>query len=249
MTKWMRVAGWGVVTAMVIAGACQREAERRPPTPLDLSTVGAISGEVRFTGTPPPASVVDMSSAKDCPAPNPRAVPADDVLVRDGKVQNAIVAITDGLGDRVFAVPQTHVVVDQRGCIFSPRVVAAQAGQPVKFLNSDPLPHNVHGTPPKSSGWNFSLGLKGAERTVDVDTPQPVIPIRCDIHPWMQAYLGVYDHPYFAVTGADGQFTLKNVPPGTYTLEAWHERFGTRSATVTIGAKETKTVTFDFGAS
>ncbi len=249
MTKAMRVAGWGVVVIVVAAAACRHEAERRAPTPLDLTTVGAIEGEVRFTGTPPPATVVDMSSAKDCPAPNPRAVQTDDVLVRDGKVQNAIVAIKEGLGDRVFAVPQTHVAVDQRGCLFTPRVVAAQAGQPVKFLNSDPLPHNVHGTPPKSSGWNFSLGLKGAERTVDIDVPQPVIPIRCDIHPWMQAYLGVYDHPYFMVTGADGRFTLKDVPPGTYVVEAWHERFGTRTASVTVAPKETKTVTFSFSAS
>ncbi len=248
MTKRMRVAGWWMVVVAIAATTCRHEAERRQPTPLDLTTVGVIEGEVRFTGTPPPATVVDMSSAKDCPVPNPRAVQADDVLVRDGKVQNAIVAISSGLGDRVFAVPQTPVVVDQRGCIFSPRVVAAQAGQPVQFLNSDPLAHNVHGSPSKSSGWNFSLGLKGAERTVDVDTPQPVIPIRCDIHPWMQAYLGVYDHPYFMVTGADGRFTLKDVPPGTYVVEAWHERFGSRTANVTLGPKETQTVAFTFGA-
>ena len=248
MTKRVRVAAWMVVV-IAVASACRHEPERRPPTPLDLSTVGAVTGEVLFAGTPPAMTVVDMSSAKDCQAANPRAVPTGDVLVHDGKVQNAIVAIIDGLGDRVFAVPQTPVTIDQRGCLFTPRVVAAQADQPVKFLNSDPLPHNVHGTPAKSSGWNFSLGLKGAERTVDVDTPQPVIPIRCDIHPWMQAYLGVYDHPYFMVTGADGRFTLKDVPPGTYTVQAWHERFGTRSASVTLGPKETKTLTFTFGAS
>ncbi len=247
MMKWMRAAGWGVVVIVAIT-ACSQKAERRAPTPLDLATVGVIEGEVRLTGPPPAATVVDMSSAKDCAASNPRAVQTDDVLVHDGKVQNAIVAIKDGLGDRVFAVPQTSVTVDQRGCLFTPRVAAAQAGQPVKFLNSDPLPHNVHGTPPKSSGWNFSLGLKGAERTVDVDDPQAVVPIRCDIHPWMQAYLGVYDHPYFMVTGADGRFTLKDVPPGTYVVEAWHERFGTRTANVTVGPKETKTVTFSFGA-
>src|SRR5690348_14196246 len=156
MTKRMRVARWWMVVVAIAATTCRHEAERRQPTPLDLTTVGVIEGEVRFPGTPPPATVVDMSSAKDCPVSNPRAVQTDDVLVRDDKVQNAIVAITSGLGDRVFAVPQTPVVVDQRGCLFSPRVVAAQAGQPVKFLNSDPLAHNVHGSDRKSTRLNSS---------------------------------------------------------------------------------------------
>lgn len=236
-----------LVAAAVTGAACERKAERRAPTPLDPATVGAITGEVRFAGNPPPSTPVDMASAKDCAAQHSGPVDAGDVLVRDGQVQNAIVAIKEGLGDRTFAVPETSVVIDQQGCLFTPRVAAAQVDQPIKFLNGDPLPHNVHGTPPKSSGWNFSLGLKGASRTIEIDAQQPVIPIKCDIHPWMQAYVGVYDHPYFMVTGADGRFALPNVPAGTYVVEAWHERFGTRSATVTVGAQETKTVAFTFG--
>lgn len=243
----VRRARLGAALAFVLIGvaACQQEKARRVPTPLDHDTVGVVSGEVRFEGKPPAPTLVDMTSAKECGGQ--RAVDSGDVLVQGGKVQNAIVAIKDGLGDRVFAVPETPVVIDQRGCLFVPRVAAAQVDQPIKFLNSDTLAHNVHGTPPKSSGWNFSLGLKGATREVEVDAPQPVVPIKCDIHAWMQAYLGVYDHPYFAVTGADGQFTLKDVPPGTYVVEAWHERFGTRTATVTLGPKETKSISFTFG--
>ncbi|MBI3767074.1 MAG: carboxypeptidase regulatory-like domain-containing protein [Deltaproteobacteria bacterium] len=236
----------GAVALLIAVAACRHETERRPPTPLDHTTVGVIAGEVRFAGTPP-APRVEMSSAKECGAQHGGAIDAGDVLVRDDRVQNAIVAIEDGLGDRVFAVPETPVVVDQRGCLFVPRVAAAQVDQPIEFLNSDALAHNVHGTPAKSSAWNFSLGLKGATRVLAVDAAQPVIPITCDIHPWMQAYLGVYDHPYFMVTGANGQFTLRDVPPGTYVVEAWHERFGTRTATVTLAPKETTTVTFTFG--
>jgi plastocyanin len=250
MTKRIRGAGLGLLAALALLlgiAACQHEAERRPPTPLDHDTTGTITGEVRFAGTPPAPTLVDMSSAKDCGAQHAGSVDAGDVLVRDGKVQNAIVAIKDGLGDRVFAVPESQVVIDQSACLFVPRVAAAQVDQPIKFLNSDGLAHNVHGTPPKSSAWNFSLGLKGASRTLEVDASQPTIPIKCDIHPWMEAYLGVYDHPYFAVTGADGRFTLRDVPPGTYVLEAWHERFGTRTATVTLGPKDAKTATFTFG--
>jgi plastocyanin len=247
MTNRLRVAAWAALAAAIGTVGCHHEAERRVPTPLDRATVGVITGEVRYQGTPPPPTMVDMSSAKDCAAQHTGPVSAGDVLVHDGEVENAIVAITDGLGGRVFAVPETPVVIDQRGCLFVPRVAAAQVDQPIKFLNGDALAHNVHATPPKSSAWNFSLGLKGASRTLEIDEAQPVIPIKCDIHPWMQAYLGVYDHPYFMVTGADGAFTLRDVPPGTYTLEAWHERFGTRTATVTLAPKETKTVTFTFG--
>jgi len=246
MTKRTSVAAVALI-AVTLAAACERKAERRAPTPLDRATVGTITGEVRYGGTPPASTKVDMASAKDCAAGHAGAVDAGDVLVQGGKVQNAIVAIKEGLGDRVFAVPETPVTIDQHDCLFVPRIAAAQEDQPVKFLNSDTFPHNVHGTPPKSSGWNFSLGLKGASRTVDAADGQSAIPIKCDIHPWMHAFLGVYAHPYFMVTGADGQFALKDVPPGTYVVEAWHERFGTKTATVTLGEKETKTVAFTFG--
>jgi plastocyanin len=233
-----------------IAVACSKERERRPPTPLDPATLGTVTGEVRFTGTPPAQTELDMSSSKDCASQHPNGkVRAGDVLVKDGKVQNAIVAIKDGLGERVFAASETPVEIDQVACMFTPRVAAAQIGQPLRFLNSDAFPHNVRGAPAKGSGWNFSLGLKGAARTIDVDQPLGVVPIKCDIHPWMAAYLGIYDHPYFAVTGADGRFTLRDVPAGTYTVEAWHERFGTRTASVTVAPKETTTVELTFGGS
>jgi plastocyanin len=151
------------------------------------------------------------------------------------------------LGDRVFAAPSEAVSVDQKGCIFLPRVVGVQVDQPLKLLNSDPLAHNVHGVTHTAKAWNVSLSVKGMTRTVKVDKPEAVIEVKCDIHPWMRAYVGAFSHPYFAVSGPDGSFTLRNVPPGEYTLEAWHERFGTRSQKVSLGAKETKAVEVKFG--
>jgi plastocyanin len=243
----MTVAALLVVCVLTL-GACQREQRRREPTPLDLATVGSIAGEVRFEGAVPAETVLQLASNAQCAARHQAPVRAGDVLVRDGKVENAIVYIKDGLGDRVFAVPETPVVVDQKDCLFIPRVTATQVGQPIRFINSDPLAHNVHGVSARGQGWNVSLGTKGAARAITLDQSESPIEILCDIHPWMKAYVGVFDHPYFAVTGADGRFTLAKVPPGTYVVEAWHERLGTRSAPVTLGEKGAEQVVIRLGA-
>lgn len=221
----------------------------RQPTPLDLSTTGALSGMVRFEGAVPEQAIAQLSGWSECASQHPEGNPkAGDILVTEGKLQNVMVYIKDGLGDRVFAVPTTAVVLDQQGCLFTPRVLGVQTDQPFNMLNSDPLAHNVHGLPKNSSAWNYSLGLKGASRTTSVRKAETMIEIKCDVHPWMRAYLGVFDHPYFALSAADGRFTLKDLPPGDYTIEAWHERFGVQSQKVTLGAKETKAIEFTFKA-
>lgn len=222
----------------------------RQPTPLDLSTIGTISGTVRFEGVVPEQTIAQLSGWSECASQHPEGNPtAGDILINDGKVQNAMVYIKDGLRDRVFAVPTTPVVLDQKGCLFTPRILGAQTDQPLSMLNSDPLAHNVHGFPKNSSAWNFSLGIKGASRTASVNKPEAMIEVKCDIHPWMRAYLGVFEHPYFAGSATDGRFTLKGLPPGDYTIEAWHERFGVQSQKIVLGAKETKEIEFTFKAS
>jgi plastocyanin len=236
-------------TACGGGGGQESTVPARQATPLDLSTVGTITGAVRFEGTAPDQSVAQLSGWSECSAQHPQGnPPAGDVLVKEGKLQNAMIYIKDGLGNRVFAVPTETVEMDQKGCVFIPRVLGAQVGQPLKFLNSDPMAHNVHGFAQKAKPWNISLSVKGTSRSVKVDKPESMIEIKCDIHPWMRAYVGVFDHPYFALSGADGSFTLNNVPPGEYTVEAWHERFGTRSQKVTVSAKETKAIEFAFTA-
>jgi len=219
-------------------------------TPLDMSTVGTISGVVRFAGAVPEQSVAQLSGWAECASQHPQGnPPSGDVLVNDGRVQNALVYIKDGLGNREFATPAEPVSVDQKGCLFFPRVVGVQVDQPLKFLNSDALAHNVHGFAQAAKAWNVSLSVKGMSRSVKVDKPETVIEVKCDIHPWMRAYVGAFPHPYFAVSGTDGAFTLPNLPPGEYTLEAWHERFGTRSQKVSLGSKEAKEVEVKFGGS
>ena len=237
---------------LVTLSACTNQPAPKPPripTPLDLSTVGTVSGQVRFEGTVPDHTRLQLGGWSACAAQHPDRLPkADDVLVRDGKLQNAVVYITQGLGERVFAVPQEPVLSDQHGCMFLPRILTARVDQPIRFLNSDPIAHNVHGLPQHARPWNFSLGLKGAAKTIMIDTPENMIPIRCDIHGWMRASIGVFDHPYFAVTDANGSFSLPNIPPGNYTIEAWHERFGTREQNVALGEKETQEIVFTFTA-
>lgn len=235
-----------VLLGCVLAAACTSEPEVRPPTPLDRTTIGTIAGAVRFDGVPPAETQLALGSSAECAGQHAGPVLAGDVRVSDGLVQNAIVYLKEGLGDRVFAISADPVMIDQKACMFVPRITAAQVGQPIKFLNSDALAHNVRGKPEVNRGWNFSLAITGTSRTIKITQAEPVIEIRCDIHPWMQAFLGVFDHPYFAVTGPDGRFRLADVPPGDYVVEAWHERFGTRTATVTLEPKGSQDLTFTF---
>jgi plastocyanin len=222
-------------------GSCP---ERPAPTPLDRSTTGSIIGAVTFHGDPPPSTPVPMDQT--CTKLHSGPVTAGDVLVKDHRVQNAFVYIRDGLGDRVFPQPTTPVEIDQKGCLFGPRVVAAETCQEVVFLNSDPVLHNVHGFAKISSPWNFSLSQTGSRRSVHVEKPE-TIRVGCDVHAWMQAYVHVLGHPYFAVTGPDGAFTLKDVPPGEYVVTSWHERFGTRDQKVKVGPKEEQAIAFAYG--
>jgi len=237
-----------LAVALAACGGDEGTRQARQPTPIDPATTGTVEVAVRFEGTPPAMKPLNMSSVAECAAAHPTPVLAGDALVVDGKVENAFVWITAGLGDLVFAVPTTPVVIDQVGCLYVPRVVGAQVGQPVEFRNSDAMLHNVRGRPEHSSGWNVSLARQGSERTLRVEKPEVAISLRCDVHPWMQGWLGVVDHPFFGVTGPDGRVTLRGVPAGTYTVGVWHERFGTRDATASVTAGGSAQVAVAFSA-
>ncbi len=237
--------------ALLLMVACQEEVPKSPPrevTSLDLSTAGTISGKVLFTGPVPEQAVLQLGGWAECASQHTGLVYAEDVLVNNGKLQNVVVYVKEGLGDRVFAISGEPVIIDQKGCMFLPRIALAQVYQPIRFLNSDFMAHNVHGLPKNSRQWNFSLGVKGSSRTIAVDKAEAIIEIKCDVHPWMKAYIGVIDHPYFVLSETDGSFALKKLPPGKYVIGAWHERFGTHSQKVSLEAKETKEITFTFAA-
>ena len=233
----------------ITVSACAEEPLEIPvrtPTPIDSSTVGTIRGTVAFTGQVPESAGLALGGFPGCAAQHDEPPRDDSVLVLDGRLGNVFIHISEGLGDKTFAVPTEPAVFDQMGCLYVPHVLGVQRYQPVQVLNSDTLLHNVHATAEKQAGFNFGQPVAGMVSVVQFKEEEVMVSIKCDVHGWMKAYIGVVDHPYFAVTPSDGSFELPNLPPGTYTLEAWHEVFGTRTAEVTVGDSEDVVVNFSF---
>lgn len=237
----------------LLAMGCSDSAEQAPRaaavTPPDLSRAGELRVSVAFKGTAPEAPEINMRSTPGCAAAHPNGVRDASLLVSDGHVANALVYIQSGLGDSRFPVPTDPVRIDQKGCLYEPRVAGAMVSQPVKFLNSDPEAHNVRGRPEVVKAWNFMIPRQKASRTVTFDKSEIGIRIGCDIHPWMVAYLSVFEHPYFAVTPPGGSVTLPQVPPGEYLIGVWHERLGQQEQTVQLEALGAANLEFVFGDS
>lgn len=226
-----------------------------PETPavgktVDPATAGTISGIVKFTGTPPPPVRLRMDADAACARLHPGPVTVREVETgANGGLARVVVYVKEGLEGYTFPPATEAIELDQEGCMYQPRVLAVRTGQPIEIVNSDDTTHNIHPIPKVNREWNRSQPPKG-EKIVDSFARQEVaIPVKCNIHPWMQAYIAVIAHPYFQVTGEAGTFELKNLPPGTYTLEAWHEKLGTTTQQVTLGPNETKTVEFVFQGS
>jgi plastocyanin len=225
-----------------------------PATPIDMSTVGSVSGSVKLDGVPPKPKKINMAAEPACAAEH-AATPATDqeVVTGDGgALGNVIVYVKSGLpASASFETPKTPATLDQKGCVYIPHVVALQAGQTLAVRNDDKATHNIHPVPNPNVGnreWNKSQPAGSPPIEEMFARPEVAIPVKCNVHPWMKSYIAVFKHPYFSVTDAKGSFTLKNLPPGTYTVEAWHEKYGTSEQTVTIGPKESKTVSFVFKA-
>ncbi len=226
------------------SGTSTTPAASAATTPLGSASV---SGTVTFAGSAPEMKPIRLD--KECRDLNAQAVHAQNVVVNEnGTLQNVFVYVKEGLpAGYSFATPSEAVVFDQSGCMYLPHVFGIQVGQPLKILNSDPLLHNIHALCEKNRPFNFGMPKKGDERTREFRVAEVMVKIKCDVHPWMSAYAGVVDHPFHAVTGADGAFAVSNLPAGTYTLEAWHEEYGTATQSVTIADGQAASVNFTFG--
>jgi plastocyanin len=213
---------------------------------VDASKAGVVAGRVRIDGSLPANAPIRMAADPVCIRANTAEARLETFVGENGGVGNVFVYIKDGLGSYWVDVPAETVTLDQTACRYTPHVVGVRAGQPLEIGNGDETLHNVHGLSAANGDFNFSQQMKGLKNRKVFDAPEVMITLKCDVHPWMNAYVGVVNHPYFAVTPAGGTFELKNVPAGTYTIEAWHEKLGTATQPVTIGEKETKTVEFTF---
>jgi plastocyanin len=215
---------------------------------VDTATAGNITGVVTLDGTAPKNEAIKMNADPVCQKENTTPQFQETFEVADGKLANTFVYVKDGLGNYVFDTPTDSVKIDQKDCRYHPHVFGLRVGQPLEITNSDPTLHNIHALPKANSEFNTAQPIQNMKTTHTFDKPEVMVPFKCDVHGWMNAYVGVLDHPYFATTGADGTFDLKSLPPGTYTIEAWHEKLGPMTQMVTVGPKETKEVNFAFKA-
>ena len=196
---------------------------------------GTITGTVKFDGTAPHARLIHMDADPVCYAVNKGNVHSRTVILGDNNtLGNVFVYIKSGLTKSNYPAPAQPAVIDQGGCNYTPHVIGVMVGQKVKFLNPDGTLHNVHAMCKINPEFNASMPDFRKEMQVSFDKPEFMFPVRCDVHPWMQAWMAVMAHPFFSVTGTDGKFEIKNVPAGTYVIEAWHEKLESKSVTVTV---------------
>jgi plastocyanin len=207
-----------------------------------------VTGTVTFDGKVPALKPLSMDADPACAKMHGKPVPNELLVLGGGNTMgNILVWVSKGLPEgKTWPAPKTPVTLDQRGCRYTPHVQGIMVGQTYRILNSDGILHNVHALPKVNRSFNKPMPATMKETTTTFEKPEPIFQIKCDVHPWMLAYIGVFTHPFFSATGTDGKFTISGLDPGTYTITAWHERLGTQTATVTVGANETKTQNFKF---
>lgn len=256
MTKIWIVVGLAGALALAGCGGGEKEAPKQAAesaapagggaaaTP-DEANGGTITGKVAFDGAKPAAKTIDMSAVPVCTRAHPTPQKSEEVMVNDNNtLKNVFVWVKSGLPDKTWQVPTTTVTLDQHGCMYQPHVIGVMAGQNIDIKNSDPTNHNIHPLPTTNQEWNESQPPGSADKMQSFPRQEVLIAVKCNIHPWMRSYIGVVSHPFFAVTGDDGSYTIKGLPPGTYTIEIVHEKYGKQEQQVTVGAKESKALDF-----
>lgn len=242
--------------ALVIGAACggaapasaaadSPAASGRQARRVDPATAGSISGKVTLAGPAPAIETMRVAVDQTCIQAMGTTAKSDAILIgADGAIQNAFVYITDTLSDYTFDVPTAPVVLDQQGCRYAPRIFGVRVGQALEMVNSDATLHNVHAMPMVNQEFNRGMPQQNSRMTQIFTAPEQMVRFKCDLHAWMNAYGGVMPHPFFAVTGADGAFSLKGVPPGQYELAVWHEKLGSSKQPIEIGNSQTVSQNF-----
>lgn len=206
-----------------------------------------VTGTVKFDGALPKFKEIKMDADPVCLTHHHDPVLPETLVLGEGNTMaNVFVHVKSGLPKKAYPPPQEPLVLDQKGCQYAPHVAGVMTGQTVKILNPDGTLHNVHALCKVNPEFNIAMPKFRTETTHVFDKPEFMFAIKCDVHPWMGAWVSVLDHPFFATTQSDGKFTIPNLPAGTYEIEAWQEKLGTQTATVTVGADEEKTVDFTY---
>ncbi len=254
---WVSALGVMIAASVVACGGGGSESASSAPAAgapagqkVDPATAGNVTGMVMLDGTAPKNEPIKMGADPYCQKANTTPQFQETYTVgSDGKsVGNVFVYVKDGLGNYVFDPPTGTATIDQKNCRYHPHVFGMRVGQTLEILNSDTTLHNIHALPKGNSEFNTGQPIQGMKTEHKFTSKEIMVPFKCDVHGWMNAYVAVLDHPYFAVSDDSGKFALNGLPPGTYTIEAWHEKFGTQTQSVTLGAKESKDVMFTFKA-
>ncbi len=214
---------------------------------VSMASAGTVTGKISFTGAKPSVAKIKMNADPKCvKMHNGKDVESDAVVVNaNGTLKNVFIYVKSGLSGK-FPVPSSSVTFDQQGCTYHPHVLGMMVGQKLEIKNSDPTLHNVHSLAKNTKGFNVAQPKQGMKMTQTFDKSEVMVKVKCEVHNWMNAWIGVLDHPFFAVSDDNGTFTIKNLPAGDYELEAWHEKYGTQTMKVKVGASDSKTADFSF---
>jgi plastocyanin len=217
--------------------------------PREVQGGSTVTGKIKFTGAKPANAKIDMAEEAACAKKHTAAPTAETVVGGAGALANVFVYVKSGLpAGATYPVPATPVVIDQDGCQYKPHVLGIQVGQNLEIRNSDPVLHNIKAKGTKNRPFNISQPTAGMKTNRTFTAPEVMVPLECNVHGWMNSFVGVLPHPFFAVSGNDGSFSIKGLPAGTYVIEAWHEKYGTQTANVTVAATGSKTQDFTFAA-
>ena len=262
--------GWWMMVWVLVAIGCggkpqevaatDRTGEPESSAPMRLAQAPAnaqpvasggsatVRGTVRFEGTAPSRTKVKMDADPICQQQHSAPVASEEVVVNDnGTLRHVFVYVKEGLSG-TFAAPTAPVTLDQSGCWYMPHVLGIQVNQPLEIVNSDPTLHNVNAKPATNRPFNVAQPVKGMKTTKTFTQPEIMVPVKCNVHPWMRAYIGVVNSPFFSVSGEDGSFAITGLPAGSYVVEAWHEQYGTQTQSVSVADGETKSMGFSFKA-
>ena len=206
---------------------------------------GSVTGKITYDDAVPKLRPVRMDADPACASKHSGPVASDLLVLGDGNgLANVFVQIKNApAGDH--SAPSDSVVIDQKGCMYIPHVAGVMVGQDLKFRNSDGILHNVHGLPDANREFNIGMPPTLKEKNTSFSKPEPVFPVKCDVHPWMKSYVAVMTHPFFAVSDGNGGFTIDGLADGTYEVVAWHEKLGTQTGSATVSGGSA-TVNFSF---